>query len=300
MASEARAVKSGGRLGRGLSSLLGDAEPAAAAPADAQAAPIEQLRANPNQPRRTFNEEQLEELAASIRSRGLLQPILVRPIKGEAHRYEIVAGERRWRAAQRAQLHEVPIVVRDLSDMEVVEASIIENVQRADLNAIEEANAYKALMEEFLHTQEQVAEAVGKSRSHVANLLRLLNLPTEAQDMLIGGQLSMGHARALLTAENPLALAREVIEKKFNVRETEQRAKVAEPRPIARRKRTDQSAPEPADADTRALEADLANALGLNVQIRHGADEQGEVVISYATLEQLDEVCRRLCQTAAA
>lgn len=294
-------------LGRGLSALLGEAEGSPAgegAPATATAGvretPIELIRRNPDQPRRHFVEADLEELAASIREKGVLQPILVRPAPGAPGEYQIVAGERRWRAAQRAGLRALPTVIRELDDLQVLEIGIIENVQRADLNAIEEALGYKALLERFGRTQDAVAEAVGKSRSHVANALRLLNLPDEVQEHLITGRLTAGHARAIASAPNVAALARQIVDEGLSVREAEALArKAANPEgPVGGR------AARPAiggargkDADTRALEEDLADVLGLEVAIddRGGV---GELRIRYATLEQLDELCRRLTRSA--
>jgi ParB family chromosome partitioning protein len=290
-------------LGRGLQALLGEnevaqtlsAEPSrAVALAGVQEVPIELLRRNPDQPRKVFDEGDLEELAASIREKGVIQPLLVRPAPDGNHEYEIVAGERRWRAAQRAGLRDLPVVVRNLADGEVLELGIIENVQRVDLNAIEEALAYKALMERFGRTQDAVAEAVGKSRPHIANALRLLTLPEAVQGYVLQGQLSAGHARAIVTASDPVALARQVIDRNLSVRATEAMARsTAE---AEGRKPKGGAAPGAArgkDADTVALENDLSEALGLQVQIldRDGA---GEVRVAYATLEQLDELCRRL------
>jgi ParB family chromosome partitioning protein len=256
-------------------------------------APIELLHPNPNQPRKTFGEAELDELAQSIRARGVIQPLLARRIADRPNEYEIVAGERRWRAAQRAGLRELPVVVRDLDDSEVLQIAIVENVQRSDLNAVEEALAYRALIDQFGHTQDEVAEAVGKSRSHVANTLRLLGLPADVQDHVLHGRLTAGHARALATASDPSGLARRVIERGLNVRETEALARKAaggdgrpRPAPPARGK----------DVDTLALESDLAEMLGLEVQIldKGGA---GELRVRYASLEQLDEVCRRLSRS---
>lgn len=289
-------------LGRGLSALLDEAAEVAVSEA-AQGAPqvsgvgetpIELLHRNPDQPRRDFSEAEIDELAASIREKGVLQPILVRPLAGSPGEFQIVAGERRWRAAQRAGLRQMPVVVRDLDDLQALEIAIIENVQRADLNAIEEALGYKALMERFGRTQDAVAQNVGKSRSHVANALRLLGLPEAVQLELRAGRLSPGHARALAAAPDPAALARQVIERGLNVRETEALARRAQgggdqPRPSA----GDRAAPAHKDADTRALEEDLADVLGLEVEIvdRGGA---GELRIVYASLEQLDDLCQRL------
>ncbi len=293
-------------LGRGLSALLDEqaaevavdeaavaASHAAHAPGGAHMVPIELLHPNPDQPRKTFGEGELEELAQSIRSRGVIQPLLARPAAGRFGEFEIVAGERRWRAAQRAGLRELPAVIRVLDDAEVLQIAIVENVQRADLNAVEEALAYRALIDQYGHTQEEVAEAVGKSRSHVANTLRLLGLPADVQDHVLHGRLSAGHARALATASDPSALARRVIEGGLNVRDTEALARKAaggegraRAAPSARSK----------DVDTLALELDLAEMLGLQVQIldRGGV---GELRVRYASLEQLDEVCRRLSRS---
>jgi ParB family chromosome partitioning protein len=285
-------------LGRGLSALLDEASAAAVSgdegappPSGVRALPIEQIRRNPDQPRRDFPEAEIDELAASIRENGVLQPILVRPHPDGSGGWQIVAGERRWRAAQRAQLREIPAVVRELDDLAALEIAIIENVQRADLNAIEEAGGYKALIERFGRTQEAVAQAVGKSRSHVANALRLLGLPDAVQLELRAGRLTAGHARAIAAAPDPAALARAVVDRGLNVRETEALARRAqggdEFRPSAVRDRK--------DADTRALEDDLADVLGLKVEIfdRNGA---GELRVRYSTLEQLDDLCRRLTQ----
>jgi ParB family chromosome partitioning protein len=288
-------------LGRGLSALLGENEVSATLPegaargAGGQAwtleVPIEFLRRNPDQPRKTFSDAELDELAASIREKGVIQPLLVRPT-GVGGEYEIVAGERRWRAAQRAGLRELPVVIRTLADAEVLEIGIIENVQRVDLNPIEEAMGYKALMERFGRTQEMVAETVGKSRPHIANALRLLNLPGPVQAFVVNGQLSAGHARAIAAAADPLTLAREVVDKGLTVREAEALAR-ASAGAAGRKPRAGSPGVRPKDADTRALESDLAEALGLQVEIldRNGS---GEVRVKYATLEQLDEVCRRL------
>ena len=286
-------------LGRGLSALLGENEVSATLNPDAprpagQAwtleVPIEFLKRNPDQPRKVFGEAEIDELATSIREKGVIQPLLVRPT-GVGGEYEIVAGERRWRAAQRAGLRELPVVIRNLADGEVLEIGIIENVQRVDLNPIEEALAYKQLMERFGRTQDGVAEVVGKSRPHIANTLRLLNLPEAVQGYVLQGQLSAGHARAIASASDPLGLARQVIDQNLSVRDAEalaRKAADAEGRP-----QRASSAPRGKDADTLALEDDLSEALGLHVEIldRNGV---GEVRVKYATLEQLDELCRRL------
>lgn len=279
-------------LGRGLSALIG--EDAAAPEAEekkpgaaVQSAPIEMIRANPDQPRRDFREEDLAELAASIREKGVIQPLVVRSDPKHPGGWQIVAGERRWRAAQRAQLHELPIVVRELSDDEALEVAIIENIQRADLNPVEEALGYRQLMDRFGHTQEKLAEAMGKSRSHIANALRLLTLPDVVVEHLRAGRLSAGHARALITAPNPAALAEQVIARGLSVRQTEA---------LARAQKVEAAAPKkPAkpekDADTRALEADLAAATGVKVAIEHRNDGAGEVRLRYASLEELDSIC---------
>jgi len=284
-------------LGRGLSALLGEAEEGAegqgtatgAAPAGegAREVPIELIQRNPEQPRTLFTEADLEELAASIREKGVLQPILVRPLgSGE---YQIVAGERRWRAAQRAGLKAVPVLVRELADNAAFEIAIVENVQRSDLNAIEEAKAYSALMGRMGYTQDEAAQVVGKSRSHVANTLRLMQLPGPVQDLVLEGKLTAGHARAILTAENPEALADAIVARGLSVREAEALAKAGSDKP----KKASGPKKAPKDADTHALEADLEDVLGMSVSItdKGGA---GVLTISYATLEQLDELCRRL------
>jgi ParB family chromosome partitioning protein len=284
-------------LGRGLSALLGEADPAtegATGEAEGGVIPIELIGANPRQPRREFAEEELEELAASIRERGVLQPILVRPAPGEGGRYQIVAGERRWRAAQRAGLRDIPAVVRDLDDLKTLEIAIIENVQRVDLNAIEEAFGYRDLIDQFGRTQEEIAGIVGKSRSHVANAIRLLGLPESVQTALRAGRLTAGHARALAAAPDPAALADEVLSRGLNVRQAEALARSAQ---APKRPAAPGAAPAK-DADTRALEEDLGEALGLRVDIsdRGGA---GELRIRYASLEQLDDLCRRLTRAVA-
>ncbi len=296
-------------LGRGLSALLADVAmdeaPTATAPAaaanahDASAAParqndrlpIDRIRPNPDQPRRDFDEKELDDLAASIREKGVIQPLIVRPVPSGG--YEIVAGERRWRAAQRAGLHELPAVVRDISDVEMLEIAIIENIQRADLNPLEEAHGYRQLMDRFGHTQERLAEALGKSRSHIANLLRLLTLPEPVLDLLRAGKLTAGHARALVTATNPESLAKQVVERDLSVRQTEQlaRAAASPDRPQAPAAR---AAPAK-DADTRALEEDLTATLRLKVTIDHRPGHQaGELRIRYGTLEELDGLCQLL------
>lgn len=282
-----------GRLGRGLSSLIGDAEMDGIANDRGKGqreVPIEFLRANPNQPRQVFQPEELDELTNSIREKGVIQPIVVRPVGGDPNAFEIVAGERRWRASQRAGLHKVPVVVRDFSDAEAMEVAIIENVQRADLNPIEEAAGYQHLVEQFDYSQEQLAHVIGKSRSHIANTLRLLNLPTRVRDLLMDGQLSAGHARALITAGDPVSLAELIVAKGLSVREAEAAARAAKNRPKAAKRPKTLSK----DADTRELEGSVSAALGLAVSIDHKGDAGGEVRVKYKTLEQLDEICRRL------
>jgi len=284
------------RLGRGLSALLGDdAEEFGGGDAARPAleVPIESLTPNPYQPRRHFDEEALADLVDSMKAHGVLQPLLVRRKPGAPERYEIIAGERRWRAAQKARLHNVPVVVRDFTDRDALEVAIIENIQRQDLTPIEEARGYKRLMDEFNHTQEELGEAVGKSRSHVANLLRLLQLPNSVQLLLNTGKISMGHARALITAEDPEALAREIVNRNLTVRQAEAFA--------AGHGRTARGTAKPSrpatekDADTLALERDMTEQLGMAVTVNHGGGEGGEFRIRYKTLEQLDEICQRLC-----
>jgi len=269
----------------------------AVASAAARETPIERLRRNPDQPRRQFMEGDINELADSIREVGILQPILVRPAPDSAGDYQIVAGERRRRAAQMAGLKTVPILVRELDDLAVLEIGIIENVQRADLNPVEEALGYRALIERFGRTQEAVAQTVGKSRSHVANALRLLSLPDEVQSLLLSGALSAGHARAIVSASDPVGLARHIVDGGLSVRATEALVRKGGSSSAARPSRPGKAAGFK-DADTRALETDLSDILGLDVEI-FDRDGAGEIRISYATLEQLDDLCRRLTRTAA-
>ena len=279
-------------LGRGLSALMADVTDAEAPQPNvsrtSDQVPIERVFPNPDQPRKRFTQSELDDLAASIRERGILQPLIVRQ-KGDG--YEIVAGERRWRAAQLANLHEVPVRVRDFSDTEVLEVAIIENVQRSDLNPIEEAAGYQMLMNTFGHTQDKVASALGKSRSHIANLLRLLQLPSEVQAFVTAGELSAGHARALITSNDPLGLAHKVIKDGLSVRATEALVKSSNNPKTPAEKR----APVEKDADTKALEGDLSAALGLKVDIAHkpGSDG-GTLSLTYKSLEQLDDLLRRL------
>jgi ParB family chromosome partitioning protein len=273
-------------LGRGLSSLIGDDAPAARAEVTkgARTAPVAFLRPNRFQPRKTFAEAELHDLANSIREKGVLQPILVRPIAGEANTFEIVAGERRWRAAQLAKLHDVPVVVREMSDAESLELAIIENVQRADLNAIEEAAAYHELADRFGYTQDRLAQEVGKSRSHIANTLRLLTLPESVKAMVRDRSLTAGHARTLVGRADAEARAKQIVHAGLNVREAEAKAKPKS----GGGKRTPGK-----DADTKALESSLTNALGLHVEIVHKGNS-GQLRIDYKTLEQLDDLIRKL------
>jgi len=288
-------------LGRGLSALMADVNLDAAQKEEGrqrrgdQLMPVEKLFPNPDQPRRDFPEAALAELAASIREKGVIQPLIVREKGDSPGLYEIVAGERRWRAAQIAQLHEVPVLVRDLTDTEVLEIAIIENIQRADLNPVEEAMGYRQLMDRFGHTQEKLAEALSKSRSYLANLLRLLQLPEEVLNYLREGKLTAGHARALITTDDPAGLARKVIARSLSVRETEALAK-APGSPAPRR-----SAAAEKDTDTRVLEQDLSANLGMKVSIDHRPGAQdGAITIRYATLEGLDDLCRVLTATPLA
>ncbi len=276
-------------LGRGLSALLGESEASAqpGAAAGAREIPIELIAANPGQPRMDFAEPELEELAESVRQRGVLQPILLRPAPGRAGEYQIVAGERRWRAAQRAGLAAVPAVVREIGDQETLELALIENLQRADLNAMEEAAAYSTLLSISGGAQDDVAQAVGKSRSHVANTLRLMQLPPEIQGLVREGKLTAGHARTLIGARDPEGAAKEIIDKGLSVRDAEDLARKAAAHERAPR------APPRKSNDTLSLERDLSERLGLQVQVLD-KDGRGEIRIRYGDLEQLDELCRKL------
>lgn len=286
-------------LGRGLSALLADVN-ADLAVANAEGGrrgellvPIERLFPNPDQPRRSFDPAALADLAASIRTKGVIQPLIVREKKGDPLGYEIVAGERRWRAAQIAQVHELPVLVRKFDDVEVLEVAIIENIQRADLNAIDEAQAYRQLIERFGHTQEKVAEALSRSRSHIANLLRLLTLPAEIQQFVKEGALSAGHARALITAPDPADLAKQIIAKGLSVREAEALARKRSEAPTDKKKPRQTGSSR--DADTLALEADLTANLSMPVRIDHAAvGEGGKLTISYRSLDDLDLLCSAL------
>lgn len=285
-------------LGRGLSSLMsdvilpevGDTQKGGRGTAPDLLVSVERVRPNPNQPRRDFDEVALQELANSIRAKGIIQPLVVRPVDGGAM-YEIVAGERRWRAAQLAQIHQIPVVVREFSDDEVLEIAIIENIQREDLNAVEEALGFRQLMDRFGHTQEKVAEALSKSRSHIANTLRLLTLPDDVLALVRGGKLSAGHARALIGAPTPLALALKVIGAGLSVRETEKLVK----RTGVSKGRASGQKPSEKDADTRAIEADLSANLGMGVTIDHDPSGEGGVIrVKYRNLDQLDMICQVL------
>lgn len=294
----AMAEETPSRLGRGLAALIGEdtafalGDKEAPPPKGVREVPIEFLRANPFQPRHTFRPEDLEDLSNSIREKGILQPIVVRPVPGEESRFEIVAGERRWRAAQAAQLHQVPVIVKELSDAESLEIAIIENVQRADLNAVEEAAGYERLMQQFSYTQDQLSKLIGKSRSHVANTLRLLSLPDSVRGLIEEGKLSAGQARPLIGHEQAEAFAREIVAKGLSAREAE--ALTRKPDAAAASARP-KSLPKPdKDADTLALEKNISDQLGLKVEISFSGDKGGEVKIAYKTLEQLDEICRRL------
>ena len=288
MADEARS-----RLGRGLASLIGDVGGEAAhveRPRAQRKVPIEFLKANPRNPRRAFSDAELGELAESIKQHGVIQPIVVRPVRGAQDRFEIIAGERRWRASQMAGLHEVPIVPVDVSDSDALEIAIIENVQREDLNAMEEAQGYHALADEFKRSQDEIAKIVGKSRSHVANMMRLTKLPDEVQRFIASGELSAGHARALIGVTNSTAVARRVVAEGLNVRQAEA---LAHAEGVPERKPQKPRGGKVKDPDTVALEKRISDALGLKVSVDH-RNPGGTVQIRYRDLDQLDEVVRRL------
>ncbi len=282
------------RLGRGLAALLGDAEQEAtpAARGGARKTPIEFLHPNPRNPRKAFPDDELDELAASIRERGVIQPVLVRPIPRVADAYEIIAGERRWRAAQRAGLHEMPILIVEAGDREALEIAIVENVQRADLNALEEANGYQQLAADYGYAHADIARIVGKSRSHIANTMRLTNLPEHSRALLASGAISAGHARALLAVADPDAVADRIVAKGLTVRDVERLGERA-----GQSQRRSAKVAKPVDADTRALEEKLGLALGNKVTIRH-TGESGEIRIAFHNFEQLDDFSRRLCRPA--
>lgn len=288
-------------LGRGLAALLGEESDDYASLDRMRAAkdlPIERLHPSRVQPRRTFTEEALEGLAASIREQGLLQPILVRRHPERANDFEIIAGERRWRAAQRAQLHQVSVVIREFTDAQALEAALVENVQRQDLDPIEEAEGYRRLIEDFGHSQEDLAKLIGKSRPHIANTLRLNNLPETIKGKLRERSLTAGHARALLTARDPEGLAEQVIARGLSVRETERLAGEAAKESRTPRARSGGGTPGK-DADTLAIERDLAQVLGLKVSIDLKDGERGTLTIHYETLDQLDDVLKRLNRPSA-
>ena len=275
------------RLGRGLAALIGDDTTEEAVVQDIRSlrhVPIELLFANPNNPRKIFAEEDLASLAASLKQRGLLQPLVVRPRATGG--YEIVAGERRWRASQLAGLHELPVLIRELDDKTTLEIALIENIQRADLNALEEARAYRQLIEQYGHTQQALADAVGKSRSHIANTMRLLTLPEETLRKIEDGRITAGHARTLIVSAEPDVLANQIIDLKLTVRQAEDLARSAANSSKA-------TAPQK-DADTRSLEKQMSEMMGLAVSIKHKDKVGGQVVISYKTLDQLDEIIKKL------
>jgi ParB family chromosome partitioning protein len=279
------------RLGRGLAALIGDMATLEGARvtesgSGSKKLPVEFIIANRANPRRTFDPEQLEELANSIREKGVMSPLLVRPTD-DPNIFELIAGERRWRASQMAGLHDVPVIVREVDDKEALELAIIENVQRADLNALEEAMGYGQLIEQFDYTQQDLAQVIGKSRSHVANTLRLLKLPEDVRSMVASGTLSAGHARTLITTEDPGHLARQIIDRGLSVREAEALSQQREPVRPKPREETSR------DADTVALERRLSDALGLSVSLNH-SEKGGKVEIRYKTLEQLDNICGKL------
>jgi ParB family chromosome partitioning protein len=274
------------RLGRSLASLIGEGEGGELGEVEGQRnVALDAIKAGRFNPRRNFSEEQIEELAVSIRERGLVQPLVVRPVRGEHEAYEIVAGERRWRAAQRANLHEVPVVVRAVTDNEAIEIAIIENVQREDLNAVEEAEGYRLLMDGHGYTQEDLSKVIGKSRSHLANTLRLLKLPESVQDLVRSGELTAGHARPLVGRGDAEALAARAVNLGLSVRQVEALTQERTAKPKRQKSK---------DADTRAAESELHEALGLDVEIRKGKGEKGELRIRYATLDQLEDVRHRL------
>jgi len=283
------------RLGRGLASLIGDVGGEAAhverPSRTPRRVPIEFLKANPRNPRRTFSDAELDELSSSIKQHGVIQPIVVRPVKGATDRYEIIAGERRWRASQRAGLHDVPIVTVEVTDSAALEIAIIENVQRSDLNAMEEAQSYHALATEYKHSADDIAKLVGKSRSHVANMMRLTKLPDQVQAYIAEGKLSAGHARALINLPDPAAAAKRIVEEGLNVRQTE--ALAHEEGVPERKPQKPRGGAAAKDSDTIALEKRVSDVLGLKVSVDH-RNPGGTVQIKYKDLDQLDEILRRL------
>jgi ParB family chromosome partitioning protein len=282
------------RLGRGLAALIGDVGDEADVierQRNSRRVPIEFVKPNPRNPRRVFGDAELDELAASIRERGIIQPILVRTVRGAIDQYEIVAGERRWRAAQRAGLHDVPVILLEVSDKEALELAIIENVQRTDLNPLEEANGYQALGEEFNYNQDEIAKIVGKSRPHVANTLRLLKLSDAVKAYVNSGQLTAGHARLLVGQPNAEEFAELIVKRGLNVRQVEEMARRDGRKQVRELRRTGRIGPDP---DAAALEKRLTDALGLTVRILHRVDGEGVLSIRYRSLEQLDDIARRL------
>ncbi len=276
-------------LGRGLSALMADVEPVESVPTNQAVSenviPIELVAPNPDQPRKSFDPDDLDDLASSIREKGVIQPLIVRKKKTGNADYQIVAGERRWRAAQKANLHQIPVIVKEFDDIEVLEVAIIENIQRSDLNPVDEALGYQQLMEKFGHTQDKLAQSLSKSRSYIANSMRLLKLPSEVLTLLEGGKLSTGHARALITADDPVGIAKQIVAKDLSVRDTEKLVK----RPAAKTAKTPAPRAEK-DADTKALEHELSAALKMKVSIDHNEKAQkGTVTLRYNSLEQLDD-----------
>lgn len=290
-------------LGRGLSALFGDEAPAPSATEDGQVRrlPVERLQPGRFQPRRVFDEDALESLAHSIRQHGIIEPLIVRRVDGEENKFEIIAGERRWRAAQRAALHEVPAIVREADDRNTLELALIENLEREELTPIEEADAYRALIEQFGHTQEELAQRLARSRSHIANSLRLLTLPTSIKDLVNAGKLSAGHARTLVTAADPDKIAAAIIERGLSVRDAEKLAaanKTAKKPPSLFKEAPGAASAEGADADQLALERDLTEMLGMGVRIEAGASKgSGRLVLEYRSFEQLDDLIQRLNST---
>ncbi len=292
----ARNTETRPRLGRGLAALIGAAAetpPQAEASRPQRLAPVEFLRPNPRNPRKAFRDEELDELSASIKERGIIQPVLVRTIPRVADAFEIIAGERRWRAAQRAGLHEIPILVIEAGDREALEIAIVENVQRADLNALEEANGYAQLAADHGYAHADIARVVGKSRSHIANTLRLTNLPAHSKSLLAEGKISAGHARALLALKDPDAIADRIVAQGLSVRDVERLAQESASKP-----RGPLQSPQPLDADTRALQEKMGLLLGTRFSIRHNG-VSGEIRLAFDNFEQLDVFCRRLMQSVA-
>ena len=285
------------RLGRGIASLIGDVAPSEATPLPAEGehrvVPIEQVRPSHLNPRKDFVDEDLDDLANSIRTKGLVQPLIVRPSNGLEGGFEIVAGERRWRASQKAELSEIPVVVRDLTDRQLLEIAIIENVQRADLNAVEEALGYQELVDRFSYTQDELSSVIGKSRSHVANMLRLLKLPEDIQAYVRNGDISAGHARCLVGVENAADFVKEIISKGLSVRDVEALVQTGLQGSAGKAKKGREK-----DADTKAFEKELTDSLGLKVQVKLGSGENGELRIRYTNFEQLDEIRNRLLKKA--